>query len=178
MSIKFLRIGLILLVGLILTLWVNGDRVEAKAVSTSIYNIPTASFPVSQGELLKSINELRAQKGLKPLKESTTLDLIAYKRVQDIKDNQYFSHDSKTGQTFDKVASQVGYKYSLLGENLSIGYTTGPAIVLAWFNSPSHQAILLNPQYTEVGLASQTANIKPQYAPVLAVAIFGKGSKL
>jgi hypothetical protein len=46
-----------------------------------------------------------------------------------------------------------GYQYLYAGENLGKDFSSAEKLVTAWMNSPLHRDNLLNPNYSEIGVA-------------------------
>jgi uncharacterized protein YkwD len=81
------------------------------------------------------------------------LTAAAYGHSRDMADNNYFSHDSLDGRTLaDRVTAQ-GYRWSSLGENIAAGYGSVRQTVDAWIASEGHCANMMNPRFTEFGVA-------------------------
>ena len=117
-------------------------------------NIPTVSNTVSsyENEVVRLVNEIRVERGLKPLIADWQLSRVARYKSQDMKDIGYFSHTSPTyGSPFDMMKN-FGISYKSAGENIAKGYTTPRAVVDAWMNSPGHRANILNSSYTHIGV--------------------------
>ena len=103
----------------------------------------------SAGEL---VNTYRAENGLEPLTISAELSVKARIKSQDMRDNNYFDHNSPTyGSPFDLMKS-LGITYRTAGENIAMGYTSPEAVVSAWMNSPGHRANILSTSYTNMGI--------------------------
>jgi uncharacterized protein YkwD len=47
----------------------------------------------------------------------------------------------------------VGYTYATIGENIAYNYPGAPEVVTGWMNSAGHKANILNPGFTEIGIA-------------------------
>lgn len=77
----------------------------------------------------------------------------AYGHSRDMADNNYFSHDSQDGRTMVDRINATGYAWSTIGENIAAGYGGVQSVVSAWMASDGHCANLMNPRYTEFGLA-------------------------
>ena len=98
------------------------------------------------------INQRRAENGLEPLAISADLSVKARIKSQDMRDNNYFDHNSPTyGSPFDLMQS-LGITYRTAGENIAMGYKTAEAVVDAWMNSPGHRANILSTNYTTMGI--------------------------
>jgi uncharacterized protein YkwD len=69
-------------------------------------------------------------------------------------ENQYFAHESPTGEKVSDLAKKFGYDFLLIGENLAMGnFSSDEDLVLAWMESPGHRENILNEKYQEIGVA-------------------------
>ena len=119
-----------------------------------VLNIPAgdAAAQSYEKEVIRLVNEIRAQNGLKPLTYDWELSRVARYKSQDMKDKGYFSHTSPTyGSPFQMMKS-FGLSYRSAGENIAKGQTTPQAVVNAWMNSAGHRANILNASYTHIGV--------------------------
>ncbi len=119
-----------------------------------VITIPTTDTAVVnyEKEVIRLVNQKRAEKGLSPLKEDWELSRVARFKSQDMKDKNYFSHTSPTyGSPFDMIKS-FGISYKSAGENIAKGQSTPQAVVNAWMNSSGHRANILNSSYTHIGV--------------------------
>lgn len=117
-------------------------------------NVPTVSSSVTafESEVVRLVNEIRAENGLKPLTQDWQLSRVARYKSQDMRDLGYFSHTSPTyGSPFNMMKS-FGISYRTAGENIAKGYSTPEAVVNGWMNSPGHRANILNSSYTHIGV--------------------------
>src|SRR5262249_33933214 len=55
--------------------------------------------------------------------------------------------------TMTSRANAVGYDYSSLGENIAYGFADANSVFQAWINSSSHLANIVNPSFTQIGVA-------------------------
>ena len=103
-------------------------------------------------EVVRLINEIRAQNGLGQLSVNTELSRVARIKSQDMHDKRYFSHTSPTyGSPFDMMTA-FGIRYRTAGENIAMGYRTPQSVVDGWMNSPGHRANILNANFTQIGM--------------------------
>ena len=103
-------------------------------------------------EVVRLVNEIRQQNGLKPLTENWELSRVARYKSQDMLDNRYFSHTSPTyGSPFQMIKA-FGLSYRTAGENIAKGYASPQAVVNGWMNSSGHRANILNVSYTQIGI--------------------------
>jgi uncharacterized protein YkwD len=77
----------------------------------------------------------------------------AYGHSRDMADNNYFSHDSLDGRSMVDRINATGYAWSTVGENIAAGYDSVQSVVNGWMASDGHCANLMNPRFTEFGLA-------------------------
>ena len=119
-----------------------------------ILNIPQISDTVLsyENEVIRLVNEIRAQNGLKPLTANWELSRIARYKSEDMSNNRYFSHTSPTYGTPFQMIKAFGLSYRSAGENIAYGYGTPAAVVNGWMNSSGHRANILNASYTQIGV--------------------------
>ena len=81
------------------------------------------------------------------------LQKAAELKAEDMVSKGYFAHVSPDGKKPWYWFSQAGYNFVYAGENLAINFTDSSAVNDAWMNSPDHRQNILNPHYTEIGVA-------------------------
>ncbi len=111
-----------------------------------------SSILIYENEIVRLVNEIRDQNGLKELTYDWELSRVARYKSQDMKDNRYFSHTSPVyGSPFEMIRN-FGISYRSAGENIAKGYATPQAVVNAWMNSAGHRANILNTSFTRIGV--------------------------
>ncbi len=108
---------------------------------------------VLPGVLTTLTNKERAQNNVEPLVQNDLLTKAAQLKANDMAQNEYFAHTSPEGKTPWHWLNQVGYKYSLAGENLAINFFESREVAEAWMNSPTHRANIVKQHYKEIGIA-------------------------
>lgn len=109
-------------------------------------------------ELFDDTNRRRAAQNLPPLRANGYLNGIARIRSQDMADHNYFAHVSPvTGDNAFTLMDRHGVPYGWAGENLAKnnypdGEAVGVADIALW-NSPPHRENIVNPHYTDMGIA-------------------------
>ena len=103
-------------------------------------------------EVIRLVNEIRVQNGLKPLTEHWELSRVARYKSQDMVDNRYFSHTSPTYGSLFQMIKAFGLSFRMAGENIAYGQRMPQAVVNAWMNSSGHRANILNASYTQIGV--------------------------
>lgn len=99
-------------------------------------------------------NKERSKHGLARLNENDRLNRSAQLKVTDMFKEQYFAHNSPTGESVADLADDVNYNYLIIGENLALGnFIDDQALVKAWMDSPGHRANILKESYTQIGVA-------------------------
>jgi uncharacterized protein YkwD len=106
-----------------------------------------------------AVNAIRSQARLAELLSSSALALAAHRHGGDMIARRYFAHVSPTGGTVEKRARRAGYMRGpcwVVGENLGEAVaeaSTAQTIADAWLASPSHRAIILDPEFRHMGVA-------------------------
>ena len=119
-----------------------------------VLTIPTTDSSVLsyEKEVVRLVNEIRVQNGLKELTYNWELSRVARYKSQDMKDNRYFSHTSPVYGTPFKMMKDFGITYRSAGENIARGQTSPQAVVNAWMNSSGHRANILSASFTQIGV--------------------------
>ena len=119
-----------------------------------ILSIPMTDSSVLdyEKEVVRLVNEIRAQNRLGELTYNWELGRVARYKSQDMRDNSYFSHTSPVYGTPFRMMKSFGITYRSAGENIARGQKSPQAVVDAWMNSPGHRANILNPSFTEIGV--------------------------
>jgi len=105
-------------------------------------------------DVLAAVNAERAKRLLPPLKTNSTLMQVADFYSCRLVDGRFFDHvDPYDGSTVDTRVSDFGYTFAKIGENLAAGQRNAKAVVADWMQSPGHRANLLDPTFTETGIA-------------------------
>ncbi|MBQ7886372.1 MAG: SafA/ExsA family spore coat assembly protein [Clostridia bacterium] len=111
-----------------------------------------ASVASFESEVVRLVNEIRAQNGLKPLSANWELSRVARYKSEDMADRGYFSHTSPTYGTPFQMITAFGLSYRTAGENIAQGQRTPQDVVDAWMNSSGHRANILSSAYTQIGV--------------------------
>ena len=112
--------------------------------------------------LTEEVNKIRAKgcncgdqymKPAAPLAWNEKLEKAARIHASDMSENKHFSHTGTDKSVVDDRVVRAGYSWSAVGENIARGHESIEEVVEAWKNSPSHCAILMDPEFTETGAA-------------------------
>lgn len=148
--------GIAVLVGILL---VTNSTIELlKAAPPSGLVLGYASN-ITADQVLIQTNEERAQIGLPPLELNDKLNQAALAKASDMFNKDYWAHTSPDGLTPWVFIKGTGYRYSVAGENLARDFDNTASMVTAWMNSPTHQANIIHPKYTQTGIAVVDGNL-------------------
>jgi len=122
----------------------------------------TAQADKVEARVLALVNEARARPQrcgsqafapAPPLRLNDTLQSVASGHAAEMARYNYFSHTGRDGSTVDSRATEAGYPWRNIGENIAAGQTTADAAVQGWIKSPGHCANIMSPAYSEMGTA-------------------------
>ncbi len=124
----------------------NGDSGSQKPGSGS----SSSSADSVRSQILKLVNQARAEAGLKPLSSSSALNSAAQTRAQEL--SQLYSHKRPDGSSCFTVLGEKGISYRTAGENIAVGYQTAQQVFNAWMNSEGHRKNILSEKFTQMGV--------------------------
>ncbi|TDD07698.1 CAP domain-containing protein [Nonomuraea deserti] len=101
--------------------------------------------------LVKLTNKARAGNDCKPLTHDPRLHLAADRHSADMADKGRLKHTSD-GRTFAERIKAVGFPYSLIAENVAMGYPAAATVLKDWLKSPGHRKNILNCSFTHIGV--------------------------
>ncbi len=125
----------------------NGDK---RTVTMHITGDPYDGSLITSNykeECLRIVNQFRTSQGRRPLRLSEELNADAQTRAEELV--AYYNHVRPDGQPFYTVIGS----YSISGENIAKGVPSAEEVVNAWIDSPEHRENILNPDFTEMGIA-------------------------
>ncbi len=141
-------------------------------------------FPTIRGSVFDSLsaiyasvlvsltNQDRVKNNLGELTVNPLLEKAAQMKADDMAQKSYFSHNTPDGKTPWYWLEQAGYNYKYAGENLAVNFNDSEEVQTAWMNSRGHFLNIVNPKYTEIGIATSTGMYKGREA-VFVVQMFG-----
>jgi uncharacterized protein YkwD len=123
---------------------------------------PLPAWPVAGQDILALVNAARARPrtcGTQafgpagPLKWNPLLGQAALVHSTDMAQKHYFNHKQPDGSLPADRATNAGYRWVRVGENIASGQRTVEDTVASWLDSPGHCANIMNPAFTEMGAA-------------------------
>lgn len=119
---------------------------------------PTATVPSENGqtmtsmaaEVIRQVNEERANYGLEPLTVSAQLTSAACIRANEIV--EMFSHTRPDGSSWSTVSSAA------MGENIAKGQSSADRVMSAWMTSEGHRANILRESFGSIGVCALKVN--------------------
>jgi uncharacterized protein YkwD len=124
---------------------------------------PPVLQPAAQAaRVLRLVNEARASArkcggrqfaAAPPLSMSSVLTSAAAGHARDMAERGELTHTGADGsQPADRI-TRAGYHWRASGENVAAGQQDADAVVAAWLASPGHCANIMQPNFTEMGVA-------------------------
>lgn len=115
-------------------------------------------FNVVQSEIVRLVNELRADVGVQPVSTQTQLTEGAHIRAQE--QDQVFSHTRPDGTEWHTVLDEIEYFGNSAGENLAATTTdftneteAAQYVFDQWLASPGHYENMVHPDYNQIGVS-------------------------
>lgn len=123
----------------------------------------SARLDRQEATLLKLINGMRANHGVRSLRISHRLNRAANGHSWDMVVANYFSHTSRNG-TSSSTRIRRHKNARRVGENLAYvprSQRRGAAwrVARMWWDSPAHRAVMLDPGFRRVGIARQAGRM-------------------
>lgn len=102
--------------------------------------------------------------GRPPLRWNPLLGEAATRHGVAMARTRLFDHVGTDGSTVRERVDAAGYRWQVIGENLAAGHPSLEDAVVGWLRSRTHCAALLDPRFTEFGLArTETASPSDAY---------------
>jgi uncharacterized protein YkwD len=88
-----------------------------------------------------------------PMTLSGTLAGVASGHAIDMAEHNYFEHEDLTGKSPADRVRAVGYRETLVGENIAYGPQSVEEVVRGWLDSPGHCQNIMDPRFAQMGIA-------------------------
>ncbi len=143
----------------------NSTIPSRPATQTPVPSTNPGSMQMSawEWEVVRLVNAERAKAGLKPLSADPALSRVARYKAADMRDRNYFSHESPTYGSPFKMMKSFGITYRTAGENIAAGQPSPQDVMKAWMNSAGHRANILNASFTRIGVGHVTGGYYSNY---------------
>ena len=128
---------------------------------------------ITPEQVIELTNQERQKSGFDSLIYNEQLSQAALAKAQDMFDDQYWAHTAPDGKEPWAFIKEANYTYTVAGENLARDFADSPTMVVAWMNSPTHRANIMNPKYQEIGIAVVDGKLEG-FETTLVVQMFGK----
>jgi uncharacterized protein YkwD len=112
--------------------------------------------PSVTAQVITLVNDERAKAGCAPLTEESHVTKAAQDFSDQMSAENFFSHTSPDGTTFDQRIKQAGYSKPG-AENIARGQTSAAQVMESWMNSEGHRANILNCTLKKIGVGVTTA---------------------
>jgi hypothetical protein len=132
----------------------GGETSSAPFFTSSLPATPGA-FSVS--EAVRLISLYRAANGLKPVSVDPVLMKIASVHAERMAKADTMSHVLPGEGSFQQRLIDGGFRAAMAAENVAAGQPTLPVVLEAWRKSPGHNANLLLPDVSKIGIALSIA---------------------
>jgi uncharacterized protein YkwD len=87
------------------------------------------------------------------LTASPTLAAAALEHSRDMAEHRKLGHPGSDGSSPAERVTRAGYTWGGTGENVASGQQTADAVVKGWLASPGHCQNIMEPRFTEMGVA-------------------------
>ena len=160
------------IVGIALILFISVTIVSPTLRATVLDSLSA----IYASALVTLANRDRAAQNVSELTVNPLLEKAAQMKADDMAAKSYFAHNTPEGLTPWYWMEQAGYKYTFAGENLAVNFNDSEAVETAWKNSPTHWYNIINPRFTEIGIATSTGIYKGRTA-IFVVQMFGSPAR-
>jgi len=126
-----------------------------------------AGLSASEAGLYELINSARSGEGIRPVEIDMRIVEVARLKARDMIENNYFGHSSPTYGSPGQMLRKFGINFRSAGENLCKAGDVYKAHMLLLNSAKGHREIMLDPDYTKVGVA-----VVPQGSYVLIAELF------
>ncbi|MEO3887562.1 CAP domain-containing protein [Nonomuraea sp. B5E05] len=131
----------------VIALDAKGHKARSRTVRLACGEFASAT----EEALVKLTNKARAGNDCKPLAHDPRLHLAAERHSADMAAKGRLRHTSG-GRAFAERIKAVGFSYSLIAENVAMGYPAAATVLKDWLKSPGHRKNILNCSFTHIGV--------------------------
>ncbi|KAK9760335.1 hypothetical protein K7432_015751 [Basidiobolus ranarum] len=118
----------------------------------TLFVFAQVAFSFDANRLLGLVNQERQKVGVPALSIDPRLMVAATRHTLYQAAVQRMTHDEPNRSLGQRI-SETGYPWSNIGENVAAGFGDEVSVMNAWMNSPEHRSNILNPIFTQIGVA-------------------------
>lgn len=111
------------------------------------------SSDITPEKIVALTNTEREKLGLSQLQVNPLLNEAAERKAADMFAFDYWAHISPSGRTPWSFFKEVGYSYTVAGENLAKDFSNPDSVVQAWMKSPTHRDNIIDERFSDIGVA-------------------------
>lgn len=147
---------------------VASPSIDISQPSQTTQNVGCAAEPEAlQASVLYFINQARSTARMcgnqsfasaPPLVWNDMLQIAAQRHSDDMAQHNFFSHTGSDGSSASQRASDSGFNWRTMGENIAAGQPTSESVVQSWLDSPGHCANLMSSNFEETAVACTQDN--------------------
>ncbi len=104
-------------------------------------------------EVAESVNRRRVLDGVPALEFNTKLASAAAILLDELREDEYNLERELNSDSLKDALDETGYEYEWVSHNALVGPLSTQAIMTGWFSSNTQTEALLNPEFTEQGIA-------------------------
>ena len=119
---------------------------------------PVSANSAVSNECAGLANAQRAAAGVAPLTVNGKLNSAAEGHSGYQASITTMTHDGPGGMSAGARMTNAGYRWGAWGENVAYGQADCSSVIAAWMGSAGHRANILNPVFTEIGIAVATGS--------------------
>jgi len=108
----------------------------------------------------------------RPLVWNPALGDAARAHSEDMARKRYFSHRNQDDRLVGERATEAGYRWRRIGENIAVGQDSPEEVVNGWLESPGHCANIMSDGYTDMG-AAYALTVDPDTERIYWTQVFG-----
>ncbi|MBN1564128.1 MAG: CAP domain-containing protein [Anaerolineae bacterium] len=118
---------------------------------------PTSVFAADhtqETEIVRLVNEARTAAGLQEVQINPVLTSVAQGHSNDMAQNSFLDHAGSDGSRPADRVQAAGYDFRAVGENVLYQFQIDSnQAFTSWWNSQGHRENMMNPLFTEIGVA-------------------------
>lgn len=136
----------------------SSSETNSQNGASSMQPVGDCRLSVLDEKILEKLNEVRAQarycgdsyyEAVEPVVWNCTLEGAAQAHSEDMGEHNFFSHTGSDGLRVGARADRAGYDWTMVGENIAVGFSSVNSVMKGWLDSPSHCRTIMNEHYLE-----------------------------